>query len=322
MFFPHNLDFRGRAYPIPPNLNHMGNDFTRGVLRFAEAKRLGPRGLYWLKVQHKLSTSSGSSDCRSNSDSTAALHGADKLSFDEREAYCTEHMEQVRDSAEHPLDGNRWWAQSDDPWQCLAACMEVTAAIDSTLYDAASVITWCRCKADELSCATKLALQTFGNPEEYMSSLPIHQDGSCNGLQHYAALGRDAAGGEQYSIAVLCSPRAERILLHTFAAVNLLPGERPRDVYAGVCAEVNKKLAAIAATELGTDATPEEIKAHKYCTMLTGSVDLCAAHRTAAVASIAEAACVIRFSQLRYWQHEHRTAVGHSAHTVSISTAA
>eukprot|EP00953_Heterococcus_sp_UTEX-ZZ885_P002642 1940-Heterococcus_DN1.PRE.1 len=51
MFFPHNLDFRGRAYPIPPNLNHMGNDFTRGVLRFAEAKRLGPRGLYWLKVQ-------------------------------------------------------------------------------------------------------------------------------------------------------------------------------------------------------------------------------------------------------------------------------
>jgi DNA-directed RNA polymerase, mitochondrial len=36
-----------------------------------------------------------------------------------------------------------------------------------------------------------------GNPEEYMSSLPIHQDGSCNGLQHYAALGRDAAGGEQ-----------------------------------------------------------------------------------------------------------------------------
>jgi DNA-directed RNA polymerase len=55
--------------------------------------------------------------------------------------------------------------------------------------------------------------------------------------------------------------------------VNLLPGERPRDVYAGVCAEVNKKLAAIATTELGTDATPEEIKAHKYCTMLTGSVD-------------------------------------------------
>jgi hypothetical protein len=23
-YYPHNLDFRGRAYPIPPNLNHLG----------------------------------------------------------------------------------------------------------------------------------------------------------------------------------------------------------------------------------------------------------------------------------------------------------
>jgi hypothetical protein len=23
-YFPHNLDFRGRAYPVPPNLNHLG----------------------------------------------------------------------------------------------------------------------------------------------------------------------------------------------------------------------------------------------------------------------------------------------------------
>jgi DNA-directed RNA polymerase len=40
----------------------------------------------------------------------------------------------------------------------------------------------------------------------------VHQDGSCNGLQHYAALGRDEAGGEQ---------------------VNLMPRERPGDVYTG-----------------------------------------------------------------------------------------
>ena len=40
-----------------------------------------------------------------------------------------------------------------------------------------------------------------------MSSL---QDGSCNGLQHYAALGRDEKGGQ---------------------AVNLMPGPKPADVY-------------------------------------------------------------------------------------------
>jgi DNA-directed RNA polymerase len=28
-YFPHNLDFRGRAYPIPPHLNHMGSDMSR-----------------------------------------------------------------------------------------------------------------------------------------------------------------------------------------------------------------------------------------------------------------------------------------------------
>ena len=34
-YFPHNLDFRGRAYPIPPHLNHMGSDVCRGLLKFA-----------------------------------------------------------------------------------------------------------------------------------------------------------------------------------------------------------------------------------------------------------------------------------------------
>lgn len=46
-----------------------------------------------------------------------------------------------------------------------------------------------------------------------MSTLPIHQDGSCNGLQHYAALGRDELGGK---------------------AVNLFPSSSPQDVYSKV----------------------------------------------------------------------------------------
>jgi len=43
--------------------------------------------------------------------------------------------------------------------------------------------------------------------------LPVHQDGSCNGLQHYAALGGDLEGAKQ---------------------VNLEPSDRPQDVYSGV----------------------------------------------------------------------------------------
>lgn len=52
---------------------------------------------------------------------------------------------------------------------------------------------------------------------EYVSHFPIHQDGSCNGLQHYAALGGDSAGA--YS-------------------VNLSPSPSPQDVYSAVVALV------------------------------------------------------------------------------------
>jgi DNA-directed RNA polymerase len=49
-YLPHNLDFRGRAYPLPPHLNHIGDDLSRGLLLFGEAKPLGERGLRWLKI--------------------------------------------------------------------------------------------------------------------------------------------------------------------------------------------------------------------------------------------------------------------------------
>jgi hypothetical protein len=35
------------------------------------------------------------------------------------------------------------------------------------------------------------------DPREFVSHIAVHQDGSCNGLQHYAALGRDRRGAEQ-----------------------------------------------------------------------------------------------------------------------------
>jgi len=44
-YFPSNLDFRGRVYPIPPYLHHLGSDLSRGLLTFAEGKPLGERGI-------------------------------------------------------------------------------------------------------------------------------------------------------------------------------------------------------------------------------------------------------------------------------------
>lgn len=80
------MDFRGRAYPIPPHLNHIGDDLSRGLLLFSEAKPLGQRGLRWLKVH------------------LANLCGFDKGSFDERVQFVEDHMADIYDSAERPLE--------------------------------------------------------------------------------------------------------------------------------------------------------------------------------------------------------------------------
>lgn len=48
--------------------------------------------------------------------------------------------------------------------------------------------------------------------------MPLLQDGSCNGLQHYAALGRDVIGA---------------------TSVNLMPCDVPQDVYSGVAQQVS-----------------------------------------------------------------------------------
>ncbi|KAK8950145.1 hypothetical protein KSP40_PGU017990 [Platanthera guangdongensis] len=170
-YYPHNLDFRGRAYPMHPHLNHLGSDLCRGILEFAEGRPLGTRGLRWLKI-HLANLYAG---------------GVDKLSLDGRISFSENHMEDVFDSAERPLEGRRWWLGAEDPFQCLAVCKHLAQALRSP------------------------------TPESTISHLPVHQDGSCNGLQHYAALGRDKLGA---------------------LSVNLVNGEKPADVYSEIAARV------------------------------------------------------------------------------------
>jgi len=86
-WFPHNMDFRGRTYPCPPHFNHLGSDVTRALLVFAEGKPLGPKGLDWLKVH------------------LVNLTGLKKRSsLEGRLEYANSIMEDVLDSADHPLD--------------------------------------------------------------------------------------------------------------------------------------------------------------------------------------------------------------------------
>lgn len=177
-YFPHNVDFRGRAYPMVPFFNHMGADPVRSLLIFANGKELGEKGLRWMKIH------------------LASLYGLTKATFEDREKFTEDNLSEIFDSATRPLDGNRWWLQADDPWQCLATCVELRRALQSP------------------------------DPRRFVSHLPIHQDGTCNGLQHYAALGGDKSGAKQ---------------------VNLVPDDRPGDVYSTVADMVRAEIVAEAA---------------------------------------------------------------------------
>ncbi|KAL0430032.1 UNVERIFIED_CONTAM: DNA-directed RNA polymerase 1B, mitochondrial [Sesamum radiatum] len=185
-YYPHNLDFRGRAYPMHPYLNHLGSDLCRGILEFAEGRPLGKSGLRWLKI-HLANVYGG---------------GVDKLSYEGRVSFTENHLEDIFDSADRPLEGRRWWLGAEDPFQCLATCINLSEALRSPF------------------------------PESTVSHMPVHQDGSCNGLQHYAALGRDKLGA---------------------AAVNLVAGDKPADVYSGIAARVLDIMKRDAAKDPATD---------------------------------------------------------------------
>eukprot|EP00955_Chlamydomonas_euryale_P011546 124098-Chlamydomonas_euryale.AAC.1 len=128
-------------------------------------------------------------------------HGEDKRPLPQRRAFADAHLSSILASAHDPLpppgaDG-RWWSSGEKPWQLLAACRDLAAALAHP-----------------------------DGPEQYRSRLPVHMDGSCNGLQHYSALARDPA----------CA-----------AAVNMLPADAPADVYSAVAAAVTSKARADAA---------------------------------------------------------------------------
>ena len=92
--------------------------------------------------------------------------------------------------AEDPRN-HLFWMNSENPWQTLGCMFELSSALKS------------------------------GDPENYITHVPVHVDGTCNGMQHYAALGRDESGAEQVSLAKT---------------------EKPGDVYTAILKLVNAEI--------------------------------------------------------------------------------
>lgn len=106
IYFPHQMDFRGRLYPIPVLLQPQGTDLAKGLLHFARGKPItDDKALRWLMIQG------------------ANTYGYDKESYDKRVEWVKEHTSEIRQYAENPCT-NRGWTEADKPFQFLAWCFE------------------------------------------------------------------------------------------------------------------------------------------------------------------------------------------------------
>lgn len=104
IYFPHNLDFRGRVYPVTL-IHPQGNDFMKSMLEFSEGVELGKDGHTWLAFQG------------------ANMWGLDKKPIEERITWVYENSDMIISIAEKPLD-NLQWTEADSPWEFLAFCFE------------------------------------------------------------------------------------------------------------------------------------------------------------------------------------------------------
>lgn len=113
VWFPANLDWRGRLYYIPA-FNPQGNDMTKGLLTFARSKPIGEEGFYWLKIH--------GANCMST---LVPELGAktDKIPLDDRAKWVDDNSEMIRAIAKNPLD-NTEWMEADSPFCFLAFCFE------------------------------------------------------------------------------------------------------------------------------------------------------------------------------------------------------
>ncbi|KAL4857485.1 DNA-directed RNA polymerase 2B [Chlorella vulgaris] len=212
-YFPHNVDFRGRAYPMHPHLNHLGADLSRGLLQFAEGRPLGDHGMFWLYVQ------------------AANLwgQGVDKLPLWGRHKWVEDHLAQIVENARDPFRLNVYLSKRRGGQLSRSEQREVLRELMSSAAQPGQIAYWWQAENPFQFLATCNEIHkayASGNPESFVSRMPVHQDGSCNGLQHYAALGRDLSGGH---------------------AVNLCPTDRPQDVYSEISSLVRRRVGIDAA---------------------------------------------------------------------------
>jgi DNA-directed RNA polymerase len=160
-WLPYRCDWRGRMNPLTHF--HFGReDHIRALFKFASGLRIGgdPYALKWLRI-----------NC-------ANAHGeSDKESFDDREAWTEteKNRDLIQRVAENPSGTFKEWRGVDNPFQFVAACMELVGAL--------------------------------ADPENFETRLPIGMDATANGLQHLALIARDVEAAARLNVFPSDRPR-------------------------------------------------------------------------------------------------------------------
>lgn len=125
LYFPAFVDWRGRVY-FSPDLNPQSQDFVKAGLEFAEGKRLGNRGLFWLKVH------------------VATCAGFDKHDFVLRAQWTDDNMEFLKQYVQDPL--NTPAPDMDQCWVLYAAARALLQAYQ--LHDPREYVCHIPCAMD------------------------------------------------------------------------------------------------------------------------------------------------------------------------------
>ena len=126
----------------------------------------------------------------------ANKYGVDKVSFEDRISWVRSANEAILAAARG--DNDDFWTEADSPVSFLAWALEYAAFVAG------------------------------GESPDFVSHLPLGQDGTCNGLQHYSGLLADAVGGR---------------------AVNLICGLKPNDIYKDVADLTAEELEAMPSSQ-------------------------------------------------------------------------
>lgn len=103
--------------------------------------------------------------------------GYDKTRMADRAAWVDQNLDTLAAGMHAPYNADVYRECTDYPILAAVAVQELVAALESN------------------------------NPAEYRSSLPIHMDATCSGLQHFSALLRDANGGRYVNLTDEGQPR-------------------------------------------------------------------------------------------------------------------